>query len=74
MTTFLWTIATDDYCMLQISITSISCIDYNIVTCRAAIAARNAMTTECSDIINYNNSNNNYALITADRHTDRLTL
>ena len=38
----------------------------DIVTCGAAIAARKQnMTTECSDIINYNNSNNNYALITA---------
>ena len=26
---FVWTIATDDYCMLQISINSVSCIDYN---------------------------------------------
>ena len=36
----------------------------DITPYRAAIAARN-MTTECSDIIKYNNSNNNYELITA---------
>ena len=52
------------------------------MTFRAAIASRNAKyyKTECSDIINYNNSNNNYALITAYHfhktccgQTDRLT-
>ena len=33
----------------------------DIATYKTAITARN-MTTECSDIIKYNNSNNNYAL------------
>ena len=66
MTTFVWTIGTDDYC---------------IVTCRAAIVVRNAkLTTKCSDVINYKNNKNNYALIIAYNfhktgcgQTDRLT-
>ena len=55
----------------------------DIATNRATIAAKN-MTTECSDIINYNNSNNIYTLTTAqhfhktrcgptDQQTDRQT-
>ena len=52
------------------------------MTCRrGTIAAKSEnKRTECSDIINYNNSNNNYALITAKhfhktrcRQTDRPT-
>ena len=35
----------------------------DIATYRAAIAANN--TTECSDFINYNNGNNDYALMIA---------
>ena len=50
----------------------------DIVTCRAAIAARTAnMTIECSNTLNYNSGHNNCTLTTAyrliERQTDRQT-
>ena len=46
----------------------------DIVTCRAAIAARNAnMTIECSNTLNYNSGHNNCTLTTAYRLIERQT-